>query len=108
MAAPRSPEKHQLNFAVTEAVHAKLTVFAKVAGVPVTTYAKMLFEAAYAARHQPTGDAALDASVSRVLLLHRRGLSPAEISELVNLPQGLVSLTVDAWRSEIVKGGQAA
>lgn len=107
MAPPLPTEKHQIGILVSEPVHAKLVVFAKAAGVPVTTYAKMLFEAAYAARHAPTGDAALDASVARILLLHRRGLKPAEISEVMNLPPGLIGLTVDAWRSEIAKGERA-
>lgn len=106
MATMLPQERHQINVTVSAVVHEKMGVLAKAAGVPLSTYAKMLLEAAYAARTAPTGDAALDQSVARVLLLHRRGLSPAEISELVNLPPGIVSLTADAWREEIIKGGK--
>lgn len=107
MATFRPAESQQVILSISEPVFTKLQAFAKDVGVPTSAYAKMLFEAAYAARCAPTGDAALDASVARVLLLHRRGMTPAEISELVNLPAGLVGLTVEAWRAEIAKGAAA-
>lgn len=97
-------QSHQINITVSPVVHQKLAAMAKEAGAPVSTYARMLFDAAYAARHKPTGDAALDASVARILLLHRHGVPPAVIAEVVELPPGLVSLTIDAWRKELTGG----
>ena len=59
MATMLPQERHQINVTVSAVVHEKMGVLAKAAGVPLNTYAKMLLEAAYAARSAPTGVFAL-------------------------------------------------
>jgi len=58
--------KSQITFTVEAAVYTGLSRLAKAANVATGRMALMLFEAAYSARHKPTGDADLDAAVARM------------------------------------------
>jgi hypothetical protein len=58
--------KSQVNISLDGRVYAGLQKLAKTAGMTTTGYATQLFSAAYAARHMPTGDHALDEAVARM------------------------------------------
>lgn len=94
-------ERRQINLAIEERIYAQLQVLANEAGMPASTYARVLFEAAYSARHATTGDAALDAAVARVLLLTKAGVPPKTISDVLCISPEAVSRAIAAWRSEL-------
>jgi len=59
-----APPMRPVTIIVSELVYARLEVMARKAGRSTSAYAAELFQAAYAARCGPTGDAALDAAVA--------------------------------------------
>lgn len=91
----------QINIRITDRVYDKLSPMANAAGVPPSTYVRLLFEAAYAARHAPTGDAALDRNVACLMLLHRLGATAQDISGVLTLDPEIIAVCLDAWREEL-------
>lgn len=103
----KSPEaRRQINFQVTAKVHVRLGEMAEEAGVPLSTYARMLFEAAYAARCGVHSEPGLDDQVARVLMLFGLDMDTARIARRVGIPEHRVVRILDAWRQE-TRGGAA-
>jgi hypothetical protein len=99
-------ETRQVNVLVTAKMHEGLQKLAKAAHMPLSTYARLLLQAAYAARRGETGDRDLDAAVARVVLLWGAAFEPAAIARTVGLSEPTVRRILDAWREEI--GGRVA
>lgn len=77
---PAKADRRQLNISVPAKVHTRCVAEAAKRGMPVSAYATMLFNAAYSASVQETGDRTLDATVAAALILHGAGLDAEEIS----------------------------
>lgn len=87
----------QINFKIDDKVKERLAVAAKAAGMSPTMYAKMLFEAAYAARHGATGDRDLDATVAAALILSGAELDSDEIARALKCSEETVTRIKSAW-----------
>jgi hypothetical protein len=92
--------RHQINFTVEALVYQRLSELAREASMPLATYAKVLFEAAYAARWHKSGDPELDAKVGCALVLHAAKKDSTTIAHAVGLHEATVVRIVDAWRTE--------
>ncbi|WP_448952160.1 hypothetical protein [Labrys neptuniae] len=73
--------KSQVNITVDSRIYAGLQKLARAAGMTTTGYATQLFSAAYTARHQPTGDKALDEAVAKMSKPLALAPVPAKASE---------------------------
>lgn len=92
----------EILIAVPDKVHAKLVTLAKTANVSLTLYSTQLLMAAYAARHQATGDRDLDAAVARVAILDAVEDTPVEdIAGFVGLSVPTVKKILKAWHAEM-------
>jgi hypothetical protein len=96
--------KRQVNISVDSRVYDNLARRAKEKGLPVSTYATQLFEAAYAAgvgREQniPVSDAELDEQVRAVFCLAGE-FDTATISKALGVPESLVVKVLDGWRQQ--------
>ena len=94
----KAPIRRQINIAIDERVHTRLTAMAGDAGVPLSTYARTLFEAAYAARCGETGDHDLDATVAAALILTASGMDAEQIARALGTTEIVALRIVDAWR----------
>lgn len=93
----------QITFQVDDKVYDRLTKMGAEGGKPTGAYARLLFEAAYAARCGATGDAALDDQVARAGLLWGAGLDTAEIARLTGMPEHRAVRIIGAWRDELAR-----
>lgn len=104
---PAAPEAgRQITFKVSAKVHARLGEMAGEANVAPTTYARMLFDAAYAVRCGVHSEPGLDDQVARVLMLFGLDMDTARIARRVGIPEHRVVRILDAWRQE-TRGGAA-
>lgn len=92
--------KKQINILIDEIVHTRIAAAAKTANMPVATYAKVLFEAAYSARCSETGDRDLDASVAGALILSGAELDSDQISRALKISEATVDKILQAWRGQ--------
>lgn len=93
----------QLNISIDDKVHSNLSTMARDASMPVSTYAKVLFEAAYAARWNSSGDLTLDAKVgAAVVLFFGAKKDSATIAKALGVSEPLVEKIVSAWRREVL------
>jgi hypothetical protein len=99
--------RRQISISVSEKVHERLATLATAAGMSVTAYANILFDAAYAARVGTSMDRSIDTSVSRVVVLWGTGMDAAEIAKVIGFSTGWCAQVIDAWRAEI-RGRTAA
>jgi hypothetical protein len=96
MAAPMT---RQINFSVDDRVYAALEKHAAKHGAKgATTFAKMLFEAAFASRVSVQPDPSIDEQVGLALVMHAARADTARISEAVRLSEPTVLKIIDAWR----------
>ena len=93
--------KRQITLMVGDKVHEQATKLAKTAGMSLTAYVTLLFEAAYAARCKETGDIDLDTAVSRVALLFGSEFDIAGIRQATGLSEVFVGRTISAWQKEM-------
>lgn len=100
----RPAEKRQVTLMVSGTVHTKLQALANTAGMSLTAYTTLLFEAAYAARCKETGDIDLDTAVSRVALLFGSEFDIASIRQATGLSETFVGRTIGAWQDEMLRG----
>lgn len=90
----------QINFTVDDRVYAALERHAGAHGHKPTSYAKMLFEAAFASRVGVQPDANLDDQIAAAIVLHGAKQDSATIAKLVRLSEPTVIRIIDAWRRE--------
>ena len=95
-------ENMQIGIRVTARTHAALAKRATEMGVSTTGYAKLLFEAGFAARvgqerAEPSADAELDEQVRLVFALAGQA-DTAAISKATGVPEPRVVRILDAWR----------
>lgn len=92
----------QLNFQVDDRVYIRLASLAREKGEAVTRYARMLFEAAYAARFNNSGDRHLDAIVGATAVLYFADRKDtATIALAVGVSEQAVLRIVKAWREAL-------
>lgn len=103
-----TPSRKQLNLSIDQRVFERLTAMANAAGVPLTTYARTLFEAAYSARCGATGDRDLDATVAAALILSGSNLDTEEVARALKTSEPVVIRILDAWRENRPAGELAA
>lgn len=90
----------QINFSVDDRIFAVLEKHAAPLGYKPTSYAKMLFEAAFATRVGVQPDADLDDQVAAAIVLHGARKDSAAIALAVGLSEPTVLRIIDAWRTE--------
>lgn len=95
-------ETVQVGIRISARAHGALAKRASEVGVSPSGYAKMLFEAAFAARigqerNDPPADAELDEQVRLVFALAGQG-STAAIARATGIPEPRVVRILDAWR----------
>lgn len=106
----RPAEKKQFGFAVSAAVHAGVAARADKLGMAPTTYAKLLFEAGYAARigqerSEDPADAELDEQV-RLVFAPAGQADTAAIARATGVPEPRVVKILEGWRTVFCKGGR--
>lgn len=80
-------------------VHQRIGEMAAKANMPLSTYAAILLQAAYAARVKPpSGDRDLDASVALVAVLWAEQRDTAQIAAALGLAEATVVRIIDGWR----------
>ncbi len=83
-------------------MHERLSVMARAADVKVGVYAQALFNAAYAARCNTTGDVDLDTAVARLVILAASGdYDTADLAVASGLSEPTVQRMLDTWRGEV-------
>ncbi|MER9056460.1 hypothetical protein [Mesorhizobium sp. M0910] len=101
---PDTIERKQFAFAVSPKVYEAVTKRARSQGMSPTGYAKLLFDAAFAARiGQERGDPASDAELDRqvTLVFACAGQGDAEaISTATGVRLSLVTMILRAWRKQ--------
>jgi hypothetical protein len=90
----------QINFSVDDRIFAVLEKHATRHGYKATSYAKMLFEAAFASRVGVQPDASLDAQVATAIVLHGARMDTETIAKAVRLSEASIVRIIDAWRRE--------
>lgn len=90
----------QVNFSIEDRAFATLERLAGQHGYKPTSYAKMLFEAAFASRLQVQVDRGIDDQVAVAIVLHGAKKDSATIAQAVGLSEATVIRIIDAWRSE--------
>lgn len=90
-------ERRQINIPVDGRVYERLAEHAKKASMPVGTYARMLFDAAYAARCRETGDFDLDATVAGALILSGAGLDVGVVARALRIEEPVVRRILKVW-----------
>jgi hypothetical protein len=98
------PASQQINLRVTPLVYRNMQKRAGEKGLSVGGYAKLLFEAAYAARvgrekEMPVTDADLDGQVRGVFCLAGE-FDTATIAKALGVPESLVVKVLDGWRRQ--------
>lgn len=88
----------QINFSVDDRVYAALERQAHDRGHKTITYAKMLFEAAFAARAGVQPDQQLDQIIAATLVLHGAAKDSQAIASRLQLPEATVVRIIDAFR----------
>lgn len=100
-----TPPRRQINITVDDVVYGNLMRMAKERGYPVSTYTKMLLDAAYSARcGQPT-DRDLDATVAAALILQAGGMDTDAVARALRITEATAERIFVAWRTS---GGLAA
>lgn len=99
---PNLIERKQFAIAVSPIVHDGVVRRAKAVGLSPTAFAKLLFEAGYAARigqerGQPATDAELDQQVRLVFACAGQG-DAAAISKATGVSEVRVKRILDAWK----------
>lgn len=87
----------QINITVDDRVYDKLSTTARDRGYSVSGYAKMLFDAAYAARSGKSGDLELDALVGCVMVLSGAQKDVGVIAAALKLQERTVTRIMSAW-----------
>lgn len=90
----------QVNFSIEDRAFATLERLAGAHGYKATSYAKLLFEAAFASRVGAQPDADLDAQIAAALVLHGARQDTSTIAKAVRLSEATVVQIIDAWRRE--------
>lgn len=90
----------QINFEVDERVSTRLAKMAGDRGVSRIGYAKMLFEAAYAARCGVQPDAEIDEQIKIALVLWAARQDTATIAKAVGLSESTIVKAIDCWKQE--------
>ena len=90
----------QVNFSIDDRVYATLEKLGEKQGYKATSYAKMLFEAALAARLGIQPDADLDAQIAAAVVLHGARQDTSLISRAVKLSEPTIMRIIDRWREE--------
>lgn len=106
--ATKAVTRRQLNIGIDELVFERLTKMANAAGMPVSSYARVLFEAAYSARCAETGDRDLDATVAAALILSGSDLDTEQVARALKAPEVVIVRILDAWREARLAGDLAA
>jgi hypothetical protein len=88
----------QINFSIEDRVFVTLEKSAASHGYKATSYAKMLFEAAFAARVGVQPNAGLDAQIGMALVMRAAKQDTANIAAVVGLSEATVVRILDAWR----------
>lgn len=96
-----TPERHVIQFMVSDKVAARLAQEAHAAGRPTNLHAKLMFEAAYAVRHGAADDPALaEAAEERLGPVWNRRPSPRPVREA-----GLVPALPPTLETAVQTGG---
>ncbi len=91
--------RKQVHFMVPAQVHKGLAAMAYKANMSLSSYAELLLVAAYSSRvRPPTGDANLDTTIARIVILWGSQLDTAAIAEAVGLHEAKVVDIIGAWR----------
>jgi 2-hydroxychromene-2-carboxylate isomerase len=90
----------QVNFSIDERAFATLEKHAAQHGQKATSYAKLLFEAAFASRVGVQPDSDIDFQIATAIVLHGARKDSAAIAKAVRLSEPTVIRIIDAWRSE--------
>jgi hypothetical protein len=90
----------QVNFSVDDRVFATLEKLADKHGYKATSYAKMLFEAAFAARVGVAADQDIDVQIGAAVVLHAARQDTSVIAKAVRLSEATIVKIIDAWRRE--------
>lgn len=90
----------QINFSIEDRIFTVLEKHAATLGYKPTSYAKMLFEAAFASRVGVQPDVDLDDQVAAAIVLHGARKDSATIALATGLSEPTVLRIIDAWRSE--------
>jgi hypothetical protein len=88
----------QLNIKVDDKVLENLGKMARAASMPPSTYARVLFDAAYAARCGKSPDEDLNATVAAALILSGAELDSAAIARALKCSEATVVRISQAWR----------
>ena len=88
----------QITFSVDDRVFAALGQRAEGLGYRTGTYAKMLFEAAFAVRVGVTDEPDLHQRIELAIVLHGARKSTADIADAVGLSEASVCRIIDAWK----------
>lgn len=88
----------QINFSIEDRVYAALEKRASEHGYKATSYAKMLFEAAFASRVGVGPDPTIDERIATAVVLHGARKDSAKISQVIQLSEQTVLRIIDAWR----------
>lgn len=98
----------QVNFNVDDRVYEALRARAAQLGYKPVTYAKMLFEAAYAVRVGVGVDPDVHQGIELAIVLHGARMDTAVIAEAVGLHESTVMQILVAWQSETMAQREAA
>lgn len=93
----------QINISVDDRVHDKLGAMARERGYSLSAYAKMLFDAAYAARSGKSGDLELDALVGCVLVLSAAKKDIGVIAAALKLQDRTVTRIISTFRKQFLE-----
>jgi hypothetical protein len=88
----------QINISVEDKVYDKLTAMARERGYSTSSYAKIIFDAAYAARAWKSGDLHLDTLVGCAIVLWGAQKDTATIAAALKLQESTVTRIISAWR----------
>ena len=90
----------QINIDVDDKVYDKIAAMARERGYSTTSYAKMIFDAAYAARAWKSGDVQLDALVGCAIVLWGAKKDTTTIAAALKLVESTVTRIISAWRKQ--------
>jgi predicted transcriptional regulator len=91
----------QLNISVSEKVLAKIDEMAKAKGYTRSTYATILFDAAYAARVDIAADVELTAMIGMIMILYKSKKEINEIAKAIGFKPETIDRILEAWRAEL-------
>lgn len=98
----------QINFTVDDRVYEALRARAAQLGYKPLTYAKMLFEAAYAVRVGVGVDPDVHQRIELAIVLHGARMGTAGIAEAIGLHESTVMKILVAWQTETMAARENA